>query len=106
MGAVFTVPLVKGDVDGLPGVKVALVPGQGFPIGELSQSGSHLRDPSAKVPLSEVSLLVGAERAGLPNDIVAQADLIGHIPVRNDSLNVAMAATVALYELANRMAAP
>jgi RNA methyltransferase, TrmH family len=106
MGAVFTVPLVKGDLHALPGIKIALVPGRGDPIGELSQSGSHMRDSSAKVSSTTVSLLVGAEREGLPENLIEQADLVTHIPVRNDSLNVAMAATVALYELATRMAAP
>jgi TrmH family RNA methyltransferase len=107
MGAVFTVPVVKAqDVDALPGIKVALVPGQGVPIGELSQSGSHMRDPSAKVPVGKppraVSLLLGAEREGLPQTIVNRSDLVAHIPTANDSLNVAMAATVALYELATK----
>ncbi len=97
MGAVFTVPLVQSDLGALPGVKIALVPGQGVPLGEL------WRD---EPPAQEVSLLLGAERSGLPEDIVAQADLTAHIPTANDSLNVAMAATVALYELATRMARP
>lgn len=97
MGAVFTVPLVKGDLGALPGLKVALVPGQGVPLAELWR---------AEEPPSELSLLLGAERTGLPADAIVRADLIVHIPARNDSLNVAMAATVALYELANRMARP
>ena len=46
-------------------------------------------------------LCLGAERAGLPAELAAQAV---RIPVATDSLNVAMAATVALYEVANRMA--
>lgn len=97
MGAVFTVPVVKGDFGTLPGVKVALVPGQGVPLGELWRSG--------EAP-AEVSLLLGAEREGLPAELVKAADLTAHIPTRNDSLNAAMAATVALYELATRMARP
>jgi TrmH family RNA methyltransferase len=46
---------------------------------------------------------VGAERDGLPDQVVAQADHVAHIPIRTHSLNAAMAATVALYELAHRM---
>lgn len=93
MGAVFTVPLVKVDGPGsLPGVKIALVPGEGRPLPEVAPSDS------------EVTLLLGAEREGLPEAIAAQADLTAHIPIATDSLNVAMAAAVALYELANRMA--
>jgi TrmH family RNA methyltransferase len=101
MGAVFTVPLVLVDDPGdLPGVKVALVPGRGVPIGELSRSGRVYENQIAKV--QDLSLLVGAERMGLPDDVVERADLVAHIPTANDSLNAAMAATVALYELATK----
>jgi tRNA G18 (ribose-2'-O)-methylase SpoU len=48
-------------------------------------------------------LLVGAERDGLPDSLVAKADHTAHIPIQTHSLNAAMAATVALYEL-TRMA--
>lgn len=54
-----------------------------------------------------VVLCVGAEREGLPPEVLARADARGAIPVRPDgpdSLNVAMAATVALYELARGVA--
>jgi TrmH family RNA methyltransferase len=47
-------------------------------------------------------LCLGAERAGLPDELQAESV---RIPVRSESLNVAMAATVALYEVANRMPA-
>ena len=50
------------------------------------------------------TILVGAERDGLPDDVVAQADHVAHIPIATDSLNAAMAATIALYELSRRMA--
>jgi TrmH family RNA methyltransferase len=52
----------------------------------------------------EFSLLIGAEREGLPREITKRADLVAHIPIATESLNAAMAATVALYEL-TRMAA-
>ena len=48
--------------------------------------------------------MVGAERDGLPGEVVAQADRIAHIPIQTDSLNAAMAATIALYEITRRMA--
>ena len=47
-----------------------------------------------------VVLVLGSERGELPAGLQAV-----RIPVHADSLNVAMAATVALYEVANRMAA-
>ena len=48
----------------------------------------------------ELTLVVGAEREGLPDDVLAACDDVAHIPIAHaDSLNAAMAATVALYEL-------
>jgi TrmH family RNA methyltransferase len=46
-----------------------------------------------------VTLVVGAERAGLPQDVLDGCDRAAHIPIRNESLNAAMAATLAMYEL-------
>jgi TrmH family RNA methyltransferase len=48
--------------------------------------------------------MIGAEREGLPDDVIAAADATAHIPIATDSLNAAMAATIALYEV-TRMAA-
>ncbi|MBA2261168.1 MAG: RNA methyltransferase [Solirubrobacterales bacterium] len=92
MGAIFTVPVVRGGVNDLPGEKVALVAGQGEPLHSLA-------------PAPAVCLVIGAERAGLASDVVAACDRIAHIPIRGDSLNAAMAATLGLYELAGRLAA-
>ena len=85
MGAVFSVPLARAGVDALPGERVALVAGR----------GDVLRGPAS----GEISLVVGAERAGLPDEVVGACDRVAHIPIRSESLNAAMAATVALYEL-------
>ena len=69
-------------------------------------------DGSAETPLSEVEVeaplvvCLGAEREGLPDEVLASADARARIPIRADgpeSLNVAMAATVALYELGHRI---
>ena len=49
--------------------------------------------------------MVGAEREGLPAAVVAGCDEVAHIPIRSESLNAAMAATIALYETA-RVARP
>jgi RNA methyltransferase, TrmH family len=104
MGAVFSVPLARVDeIGALPGVKLALVPGQGVPLHEASRFTPGERNKSGTL-LPEVTLLVGAERDGLPPEIVEDADQVVHIPIRSDSLNAAMAATVALYELRIRMA--
>ena len=55
--------------------------------------------PAPKKP----TILIGSERDGLPDEVVAQADHVAHIPIATDSLNAAMAATIALYELSRRM---
>jgi TrmH family RNA methyltransferase len=51
----------------------------------------------------DLTIIVGSEREGLAQTIIDQADQTAHIPIKTDSLNAAMAATVALYELALRM---
>jgi TrmH family RNA methyltransferase len=95
MGAIFAVLVARAnDVSQLPGLKLALVAGAGATVAEAVQRRGQ-----------EVTLLVGSERDGLPADVLEQADLAAHIPIRTDSLNAAMAATVALYE-ATRMAPP
>jgi len=92
MGAVFAVPLARvRDLEDLPGERIALA----------ARAGEPLRGP-----LGAVTLLVGAERAGLPAEVLAAADRTAHVPLAAaDSLNAAMAATVALYE-ATREAGP
>jgi tRNA G18 (ribose-2'-O)-methylase SpoU len=53
-----------------------------------------------------VVLCLGAEREGLPAEVLGAADGVARIPLRPggpESLNVAMAAAVALYELGNRI---
>lgn len=104
MGAVFSVPLVRGgDLAALPGVRIALVPGEGMPLHELSQSALTRRNEIANLS-GEATLLIGAERDGLPRELVEGADQVAHIEIATDSLNAAMATTVALHELRIRMA--
>jgi TrmH family RNA methyltransferase len=104
MGAVFAVPLARAVVGDLPGLKIALVPGEGSSLPELWRIRSTPRNKIANPPDSEISLLIGSEREGLPRNIVEAADHTAHIPIETDSLNAAMAATIALYELQTRMA--
>jgi TrmH family RNA methyltransferase len=107
MGAVFAVPLARAGlaelpgIKMLPGIKIALVPGAGAPLADVWRS-SHVYVTSGAI--GAVTLMIGAEREGLPDEVVAQADAITHIPIDTDSLNAAMAATIALYELKRRMA--
>jgi len=84
MGAIFSVPLARVRAVGeLPGERVALV----------ARAGQPLRGRAA------ATIVVGAERTGLPDEVVAACERIAHIPIASESLNAAMAATVALYEL-------
>jgi TrmH family RNA methyltransferase len=87
MGAIFAVPVARAQtIAELPGETVALVAGEGPPLGDVHVAGA-------------TTLLIGSEREGLPKDVATQADHVAHIPIRTDSLNAAMAATVALYVL-------
>lgn len=92
MGAVFALPPAQlGSANAselaaaLPGRKVALA----------ARAGVSLAAP---LPPGPLTLLVGAEREGLPPELLAAADETRHIPISSESLNAAMAATVALYE--------
>ena len=70
--------------------------------------GRGVERASPRSSAGDVTLLVGAEREGLPEEIVAACERTAQIPIAADSLNAAMAATVALYEMtrqANRLAA-
>jgi TrmH family RNA methyltransferase len=88
MGAIFEIALARvAEVDELPGERIALAGRAGAPLSELGLAGG------------ELTLLLGAERTGLPADVVASCDRAAHIPIATESLNVAMAATIALYEL-------
>jgi RNA methyltransferase, TrmH family len=95
MGSIFARPPARAAADQLPGMRLAL-------------------DRDAEQTLQEVELdgpvvvMVGAEREGLGPEALNAAHVRARIPIRDDgpdSLNAAMAATVALYELGRRMAA-
>jgi TrmH family RNA methyltransferase len=102
MGALFEVPLARvRDPAELPGRRIALVAHGGEPL---------------TAAQGDVTLVVGAEREGLPDEVVAACDEVATIPLSRpdgspplrsaaESLNAAMAATVALYEMRPRMPA-
>jgi len=87
MGSIFERPPARSSLDELDGHKVALD----------VTAEQQLRDLDVTKPLV---LVLGSERGVLPSGVQGV-----RIQVHADSLNVAMAATVALYEVANRMAA-
>jgi TrmH family RNA methyltransferase len=99
MGAVFGQPLARAGFATARAAlgahrAVALVPGAGRPLREASLDGPVL-------------FVLGAERAGLPDDVIGACDEVAHVPLERagaDSLNVAMAATLCLYEYRARHA--
>ena len=89
-GAIFRVPL--GRFDQADGRTVALVARGGEPLDE--------------VELGEGTVFaLGAEREGLPGDVVASCDVATSIPLATgaQSLNVAAAGAIALYEWKRRL---
>ena len=51
---------------------------------------------------ASLTLLIGAERDGLPRELLDACERRARIPIAAESLNAAMAATVALYEVTRR----
>jgi RNA methyltransferase, TrmH family len=88
-GAIFRVPIVA--FDDAPRPRVALVAHGGPDLSEL------------EVP-RRATFLLGAEREGLPDDVVADAEHTATIPLAPgaESLNVAVTAVIALYEWRRR----
>jgi len=83
-GGIFRVPLVPWDE--LPGMRVALVAHGGMPLHDID-----LRRP--------VTFLLGAEREGLPDELAARCHKATiALPGAAESLNVAAAGAIALYE--------
>jgi len=89
MGAIFRVPLAG--FEEAPGLRVALV--------------AHGGEPLREVELGDaVTFVLGAEREGLPDEVAAACDARASIELAAgaESLNVAVAAALALYELRRR----
>jgi RNA methyltransferase, TrmH family len=91
MGSVFRVPIV--DPEAAPRPWIALVPDGGKPLADVAG-------------VEPATFVLGAEREGLPAELVARCDETATIPLAAgaDSLNVAMAGTIALYERKRRNA--
>jgi TrmH family RNA methyltransferase len=89
MGAVWRVPIVPFDEP--PGRRVALVAHGGRPLGDV-----ELAPPT--------TFVLGAEREGVPAEVAARSDERVTIPLAAgaESLNVAAAGAIALFELRRR----
>lgn len=88
-GAIFRVPLLA--FDDAPGKRIALVAHGAPPLHELELSGP-------------TTFVLGAEREGLPEDVVAGCEGTATIVTTGaaESLNVAVAGAIALYERSRR----
>ncbi len=88
-GAIFRVPLGRFEQPG--GRRAALVAHGGEPLHEVELGGQTV-------------FVLGAEREGLPADVVAACDVRATIPLAAgaESLNVAAAGAIALYEHSRR----
>jgi RNA methyltransferase, TrmH family len=91
MGAIFAVELARASHRELPGRRVALSADAPEALSAIERSGGE-----------DLTLLIGAERDGLPEEVVAACEQHARIPIASESLNAAMAATVALYEMTRR----
>jgi RNA methyltransferase, TrmH family len=94
MGAVFRVPIEIGAELPALGIRVALVAEASTPLWQAELTGP-------------VTFAVGAERHGLPADVVDACDVVCAIPqaAGAESLNAAQAAGLALYEAVRQRAA-
>lgn len=89
MGSIFSTPPTKGDIDATEEPRVALVPHGGEELDTLSGAAT---------------VFLGAEREGLPEDVLARCDRRVTIPLREggpDSLNVAAAAAIAAQRISS-----
>lgn len=94
MGSVFARPPARAELVELAGMKLVLDASA-----ETSIEALELDPP--------VVVCIGAERSGVAAEVESAADALARIPMRSDgpdSLNAAVAAAVAMHELANRMA--
>ena len=85
MGSIFAKPPARAELAGIGVRALALDP----------HADRDLADVDLAPPLM---LVLGSERGEIPDGLEA-----AHIPIHAESLNVAMAATVALYEVERRM---
>ncbi len=101
-GSFFRIPMTKIELaKALPEIKSRGV--------RLLATSSHKGKPIQEVDLHDpIAFVVGAEGAGVPNDVLAHADEIVAIPQssRVESLNAGIAASILLYEAARQRNAP
>jgi len=123
MGSIFDQALSKAGIEDTPRPRVALVAHGGHQIDELAGSCEHVnrtrqdrpglhsealstqpRPASSDGLAAGFTICLGAERAGLPADVLTSCDRQATIPLRPggaESLNVAAAAAIALQRISS-----
>ncbi|MGH2982885.1 MAG: TrmH family RNA methyltransferase [Solirubrobacterales bacterium] len=88
MGAVFAEPLVRAGPEATPEPRAALVAHGGEPLEALEGAAT---------------ICLGAEREGLPDEVLASCEVRVTIPIRKgvESLNVAAAAAISLQRISS-----
>ena len=89
MGSIFGQPLARAEIDGTPAPRAALVAHGGDGLGALDGAAT---------------LCLGAEREGLPAEVLGQCEVEATIPLRSggaESLNVAAAAAIACERISS-----
>lgn len=89
MGGVFSQPIARARLEETPAPRVALV--------------AHGGDPLDQIGAAPLTLVLGAERDGLPEPVLAACERQVTIPLRagTESLNVAAAAAIALQRISS-----
>ena len=95
MGAIFQVPVVRDRDQSLASAAAGITT-----IALDAAASQTLAETVAQLGQEDpLTLLVGAEREGLPQDLQDDATHVARIPIATESLNAGVAAAVALYEL-------
>jgi RNA methyltransferase, TrmH family len=114
MGSIFTQPLSRAGIEETPSPRVALVAHGGKILEEWTSSFDYVEgtrppgaDAASPQPQSALTLVLGAEREGIPPEVLEAADEHVTIPLREgaaESLNVAAAAAIALQRISSETA--
>lgn len=98
MGAIFSLKIVKTDHNTFS----KFLTGKGFPI--IGTSDSAENNYQSISYNKDMILLMGSEREGLSNPLVKVCDTLVRIPMvgKSDSLNLAVATSICLYEIFNQ----
>lgn len=114
MGSIFGQPIARAGLEETPQPRVALSAHAGQPLEELallSDISRQKRHPAGPDPLATqpqaLTLCLGSERDGLPQDVLSSCDNEVTIPLREagaESLNVAAATAIALHRISSEAA--